>query len=83
MPKNNSSDFPSKLDRVTRLEIIDENGRSYTNHSISGMNFSFQDNDETLKLFIETDKTVVLHNRMSALEELTKISQEMGLYDDK
>jgi hypothetical protein len=47
------------------------------------MNFSFQDNDETLKLFIETDKTVVLQNRMSALEELTKISQEMGFYDDK
>ena len=41
------------LDMVTRIEVIDENGRSYVNkHSSNKVELSLQDNDRTLKVFI-------------------------------
>jgi uncharacterized protein YpuA (DUF1002 family) len=45
----------SELDvnKVTRLEVIDENGRSYTKYQISDIKFSLQDDDRTLKVFLE------------------------------
>ena len=40
-------------DKVTRVEIIDENGRSYTNFDPNNkVELSFQDNERTLKVFI-------------------------------
>lgn len=41
------------LEGVTRVEVIDENGRSYTNwKSTNQVEASFQDASRTLKLFI-------------------------------
>jgi len=40
-------------DKVTRLEIIDNSGRSYSNRNVTGIRFSFQDDDRTLKLFVD------------------------------
>ena len=42
-----------KLSDVTRVEVIDENGRSYANiHPLNIVELSFQDNGKTLKVFI-------------------------------
>lgn len=40
---------------ITRVEVIDENGRSYTKWNCS-VELSYQDNGRTLKLFL-TPKT--------------------------
>lgn len=40
-------------DKVTRLEVIDNSGRSYSNRNVTGIRFSFQDDDRTLKLFVD------------------------------
>ena len=42
-----------KLKTVTRLEIIDEKGRSYTKYGILNKSFSLQDDNRTLKIFLD------------------------------
>jgi hypothetical protein len=37
----------------TRLEIIDAAGRTYTNWKVKEMEFSYQDDGRTLKIFIK------------------------------
>jgi hypothetical protein len=42
-----------KLDRVTRVEVIDENGRSYVNWDKDNkIEIQFQDGGKTMKIFI-------------------------------
>ena len=41
-----------KLPRVTRVEVIDENGRSYVNRDVE-VELSYQDSAQTLKLFLK------------------------------
>ena len=43
------------VSKVTRLEVIDENGRSYTKYQISDVKFSLQDDARTLKIFLEVN----------------------------
>lgn len=38
---------------VTRLEVIDNDGRSYVKYNIEKIQFSLQDDDRTLKLFVK------------------------------
>ena len=38
--------------KITRVEIIDENGRVYVSRDIAGLEVHLQDDDRTLKLFI-------------------------------
>lgn len=43
------------MNDINRLEVIDKNGRAYTHH-FSGnekVRYSLQDNNRTLKIFIE------------------------------
>lgn len=40
------------LEHITRLEVIDAEGRSYTNWKVKDIEFSLQDNDRTLKIFV-------------------------------
>ena len=44
------------LSKITRVEIIDSKGRTYTNCHIKHLEFSYQDDDRTLKLFITDNK---------------------------
>ena len=44
---------PIDLPSVTRLEIIDSNGRVYGKFDLNGIVLSLQDDQRTLKLFIE------------------------------
>jgi len=48
-----------KLKNITRLEVIDENGRSYTKHKIEKLELMFQDDDKTLKIFIAPNPNMV------------------------
>lgn len=41
------------VSKVTRLEVIDENGRSYVKYQISDIEFSLQDDARTLKIFLK------------------------------
>lgn len=42
-----------KLDRITRVEVIDENGRSYVNwDKRNKVQVDFQDGGRTMKVFI-------------------------------
>ena len=45
----------SKMKSVNRVEVVDRNGRSYTNYLKTGetVKFSLQDDDKTLKVFID------------------------------
>jgi hypothetical protein len=55
----------NSTDKVTRVEVIDQEGRSYVNWDDNNkVELSFQDNEKTLKVFIS--------NREKSLEELEK-----------
>lgn len=41
-----------KFEKVTRVEVIDDNGRSYVCHGATNLDLSLQDDNRTLKLFI-------------------------------
>lgn len=44
---------PNETNKVTRLEVIDNDGRSYVKYNIDKIQFSLQDDDRTLKLFVK------------------------------
>ena len=54
-----------KLAKVNRLEVIDEDGRSYTRHFRSGesLRYDFQDDETTLKIFVDTADNPVRDRR--------------------
>jgi hypothetical protein len=68
------------VSKVTRLEVIDENGRSYVKYQISDIEFSLQDDARTLKIFLkvsnEQTNSVYLNTfwnqRMKSLLEYMK-----------
>jgi len=45
----------SDISKVTRFEVIDESGRSYTRHN-SNVELSYQDDGKTLKVFINKEE---------------------------
>jgi hypothetical protein len=38
---------------VTRVEVIDKDGRAYTNYDVSRCDLMLQDNNKTLKIFLK------------------------------
>lgn len=38
---------------VTRVEVIDNDGRRYVKYNVKSVNLSLQDDEGTLKLFVE------------------------------
>lgn len=40
-----------KFSKVTRVEVIDKNGRSYVNYGAEDVEISLQDDDRTMKIF--------------------------------
>ena len=51
------------LDKTTRVEVIDENGRSYVKYLTEDQEvvYSLQDDDRTLKVFIQKKRTECEH----------------------
>jgi len=53
-----TKDRLTKLDKCTRVEVIDETGRAYVNwNKESEVSISMQDNEKTLKVFISKKTT--------------------------
>lgn len=46
-------EYMADTSKVTRFEVIDENGRAYTKHN-SNVELSYQDDGRTLKVFINS-----------------------------
>lgn len=70
-------------DNVNRLEIIDDKGRSYVKLGVTGMTFDLQDQGKTLKIFVTNDAEQEKKLRNEILDELTKFSQLLDMYDDQ
>jgi hypothetical protein len=68
---------------VSRLEIIDDKGRSYVKLGVTGMTFDLQDQGKTLKIFVSNDADQEKKLRNEILDGLTKFSQLLGMYDDQ
>jgi len=51
-----NQDTVELLKTVTRVEVIDEHGRSYVHYNAGTVEYSLQDNARTLKIFI-SDKS--------------------------
>lgn len=48
--------FPTPLNEVTRVEVIDEDGRSYSNwDAFNKVSIDYQDFDKTIKIFISKE----------------------------
>lgn len=39
--------------KVNRVEVIDNDGRSYTRYNVKSVSYQLQDDQQTLKLFVE------------------------------
>lgn len=50
-------DTLEKLNAVTRVEVIDEYGRSYVHYNASVVQYSIQDDGKTLKIFVKGNKS--------------------------
>jgi hypothetical protein len=50
-------DTIENLDNVTRVEVIDNHGRSYTHYNAESVQYSLQDDGKTLKIFIQDKKS--------------------------
>ena len=72
-----------RYNNVSRLEIIDDKGRSYVKLGVTGMTFDLQDQGKTLKIFVSNDVELEKKLRNEILDELTKFSQLLGMYDDQ
>ena len=42
---------------VTRVEVIDENGRAYVHHNLDSVKISVQDDGQTIKIFVSGKDT--------------------------
>jgi hypothetical protein len=69
-------------DNVTRIEVIDDQGRSYVKLGVTGMTFDLQDQGRTLKIFVSSDAEQAHKVRNEMLDQLTALSQALGMYDD-
>jgi len=59
----------NKTKRVTRVEIIDENGRAFLMGDVASVKLSLQDDERTLKLFV-THKSPT-HASARSVEDFT------------
>ncbi len=57
------NDTVINIDKVTRVEVIDQDGRSYTNWNIRNqVQLSQQDDNRTLKVFIDRNRDITGEN---------------------
>ena len=50
--KNETEDTKIHCDTITRVEVIDENGRAYVNNNTQLLEMQLQDERRTLKIFV-------------------------------
>lgn len=67
--KEEELDFKTLVEDLTRVEVIDENGRSYVNwNKENKVELSFQDGRRTLKIFISKSNLVKDNNFKIGME---------------
>jgi hypothetical protein len=77
---------PTKL---TRLEVIDNNGRAYVNMAIDKLEFSYQDEGRTLKIFtngagaIQPAQEPVAFTNADELQELKEGMSTCYMYKER
>ncbi len=54
-PLSNDWFLQQKFPEVTRVEVIDSNGRAYVKYKVSNVSISVQDNERTLKVFLKNE----------------------------
>lgn len=69
-------------EKVSRVEVIDNNGRVYTQLGVVGMTFDLQDDGQTLKLFVTSDPNKEREVREKMLKEMVELRQILGLCDN-
>lgn len=47
-------DFTRNFPKVTRVEVIDDSGRAYTQYDLKDVMLATQDNGRTLKIFVRS-----------------------------
>jgi hypothetical protein len=69
--------FDFDLDKVTRVEIIDNDGRSYIKWGVVIEQVSLQDDDRTLKIFLSENKNVGLVGWLETrIDEAKKVNEK-------
>lgn len=53
---NKKSTQLSEFNKVNRVEVIDDKGRSYVKYDVKSIHTSIQDDNKTLKIFINKQK---------------------------
>jgi len=51
-----------QFEKVTRVEVIDADGRSYVKYGVTAVELSLQDDDRTLKIFLTEKENHVNNN---------------------
>lgn len=69
-------------ENVSRVEVIDNNGRVYTQLGVVGMTFDLQDGGQTLKLFVNSDPKKEREVREKMFKEMSELCQILGLCDN-
>lgn len=65
-------DYPN-TEKITRVEVIDEDGRSYVKYGVTSIEFSLQDDDCTLKIFLKT-KSEELHPLLDSATDAARLA---------
>ena len=68
------SDMLNKLETVTRVEVIDQYGKVYGNNEASSVELSFQDDDRTLKVFLNKPTEISEMDKLWNFCQETKIN---------
>ena len=60
--------------KITRVEVIDEDGRSYVNYAVSELILSLQDDGKTLKIFLKQSgpKDQISQEQIDSLKSLLR-----------
>lgn len=66
-------------EKVSRVEVIDNNGRAYTQLGVVGMTFDLQDDGQTLKIFVTSDPKKEKEIKEKMFNEMIELRQILGL----
>lgn len=68
-----------KYEKVSRVEIINNSGRVYTQLGVVGMTFDLQDDGQTLKIFVTSDPKKEKEIKEKMFNEMIELRQILGL----
>lgn len=60
-------------EKVSRVEVINNNGRVYTQLGVVGMTFDLQDDGQTLKIFVNSDPKKEKEVREKMFKEMVEL----------